>query len=284
MTNDQLTIRAGELSRELVTRPEDPGAHAELAEVTAKLGDYSSAIDHDARAWELRPSDPSPLFHILTLLVDSGKWLGAMTAYELVRETARPEAALALELAAAEVFRRIAGVFPPRGARPEADAMIDRLVASCRTRRASVKLAVARSLVDLGRIDDAVEVMDELRCEAPEDRAHLCFLRAIVCERAGDIEAAIGCYEQALALDARTDAALNLLALLVEAPEVSERIATLIAQLGPDVRDLPLVRFREAIYLRRIGDHDGATALLSRIASDRTSELGRMARQVLASC
>lgn len=285
-TDDHLTSRADELARQLSTRPEDSSTHAELADVTAKLGDYASAIDHDARAWELRPGDPSPIFHILTLLVDSGKWLGAMTAFEIVRESARPETAFALDFAATQVFRRIVGVFPPRGAHADADRLVDRLVASSRLRRAAIQVEVARALIDLGRLAEAGQLLEDLEGDAAL-RAHVWFLRAVLCERAGDDAGAIAGYELALDLDAqRTDAVLNLLSLLVEspAPDATARTAALLAQLAPAVRDLPLVRFREAIYLRRSGDHDGATALLSKLAMDRSTELGRMARQVLASC
>jgi thioredoxin-like negative regulator of GroEL len=287
METDRLQTRANELRRQLAERPDDVAARAELARVTAELGDYASAIDHDAQAWTRCPEDPMPMLHMLGMLVDSGKWLGALVAIEIARTGAHPDTALVLDLAATEAFRQIGGVFPPRGARPEADAIIDRLVASCRMRRVSLQAAIARTLIDLGRTTEAATLLDQAR-EVTEtsDLAHVCFLKGLLCERAGDLAGAATLYQQAHDLDGRTDAALNLLSILVESPEpaAATQTAALLARLGSPLRELPLVRFREAIHLRRIGDHDAATTLLSPIACDHSSELGRMARQVLASC
>ncbi len=289
MSTDQLAVRAAELRQQLSDRPEDPQACAELATVTAQLGDYASAIDHDARAWALRPDDPAPIQHILAILVDSGKWLGAMTAFEIVRQGARAETAFALDLAAAQVFRRITNVFPPRGAHQDADRLIERLVANSCERSVAAQTAVVRSLIDLGRISDASALLERIATAtaSTNDRAHIYFLRAALCERAGDSVAAISFYEQALALDARrSDAAINLISMLLESPDpdASTRIATVLSRLDASVRELPEVRFNEAIHLRRIGEQEDARALLALVAADRTTELGRVARQVLASC
>lgn len=285
MNNHQLTLRAEQLRTLLREHPNEARACIELAEVTAQLGDYASAIDHDARAWTLAP-DPKAILHVLGILVDTGKWLGAMTAFELVRDTARPDTALVLDLAATHVIRQLIGVFPPRGMRPEADTVIDRLVRDCRSYPVANQLSVLRTLIDLGRTAEATQVVAQLQAVEPSDRAQVCFLRGVLSERAGDVATAAARYEESLALDPnRVDAALNLMTVLLESPDSdSTRIGALIEMLDPAIRTDPGVRFNEALYLRRIGESDRATALLSSIASDRTTELGRLARQVLASC
>ncbi|MBA2539388.1 MAG: hypothetical protein H0V17_07130, partial [Deltaproteobacteria bacterium] len=82
------------------------------------------------------------------------------------------------------------------------------------------------------------------------------------------------------------DAAINLISVLLESPDpkASRRITSLLSELDVSVREMPEVRFNEAIHLRRIGEHAKARALLTIIAGDRSTELGRVARQVLASC
>lgn len=285
METDRLQTRANELRQQLAERPDDVQARNQLAQVTAELGDYASAIDHDARAWMLAPDDPSSMLHILGMLVDSGKWLGALVAIEVARPGAHPDTAFVLDVVATQAFRQIGGVFPPRGARPEADAIVDRLVTSARTRPVAVRAAVARTLIDLGRTVEAASLLDQPREAEAADLAHVCFLRGLLCERAGDLAGAATLYTQAYDLGARADAALNLLAILVEspAPAAITHTVALLARLAPILRDHPLVRFREAIHLRRIGERDAATALLSPIACDHASELGRRAREVLAS-
>ncbi len=288
MNTDQLAARANELRTQLTARPEDARVSAELAYVIAQLGDYASALDHDARAWASCPNDPTPILHMIGILVDSGKWLGAMVAFEIVREGVPPDTAFALDLAATQVFRQIGGMFPPRGSRPEADVLIDRLVASCRTRPDALQLAVARTLIDIGRLSDGAALIARLGSETAEagSLAHVCFLRGVLCERAADDMGAVSNYEQSLALAVRPDAAINLISILLEVPgaEATTRLGEVLALLGADMRDLPLVRYYEAMYLRRAGHQDSAVALLSRIAIERDTELGRMARQVLASC
>jgi tetratricopeptide (TPR) repeat protein len=202
-----------------------------------------------------------------------------------VREGASAETAFVLDLAATQMLRRITGVFPPRGASEDADRVIDRVVGASRNRRAGIQLSVARGLIDLGRIAEATAVIEAIAANTDEESAQLCVLRGALCERTRDLAGAISFYEQALALDGtRADAAINLISVLLESPEQAAcaRIAAVLSGLAPDVRAIPELRFNEAIYLRRIGDPDRARALLSSIAADH--ELGRLARQVLASC
>ncbi len=282
-------IRAEELQRRLRDTPDDSHARVELAKLAVRLGDYASALDHDARAWDLRPNEPAPIQHMIAVLVESGKWLGAMAAIDLVRQGACAETGFALDLAATQVIRKLVGVFPPRAAHRDADNVVDRLVAGASGRCIGVQIAVVRALIDLGRILEASLLLERSSNaeSTAEERAQLCSIGGVLRERGGDLAGAIALYEQALVLDARqADAAINLISALLElgVPDTFTRIATLLMNLDPAVRRTPAVRFNEAIYLRHIGELEQAKALLESLAEDRSTELGRIARQVLISC
>jgi Flp pilus assembly protein TadD len=256
--------------------------HARLAVAAAREGDFATAIDHDARAFASEPGDPAPIHHLIAMLLDCGKWIGAMAAIELVKERpVTPEVELALDLAACEVMRKIAGTFPPAGMREDTDAIIERLVSG--NHDLATRLAIARMLVDLNRVAEARRILAATEPETPEDRGNAAFLRGVLCEREGDLANARVMYELALAIDAhRGDAAINLVSMLLRDGDTAS-ISALLDGLDPKVRAMPELRFNEAMYLRRIGRVDAARAILSEVATPH-SEIGRIAKQVLIAC
>ncbi len=262
-----------------------------LGLASAQVAEFGEAITSYAHAFEARPGDARPIQGLMMMFAEVGKWLGAMAALEMSRNgEPPPNVAITLDLVMVHLLRQIGGSFPQRAIAEDVDKAVDKLVSDAVKRAPGVQLVVARTLLDLGRLDDVgklVERLDKISL-APAERANLVYIRGAVAERAGDRVAALAHYEEALDGDPeRGDACANALAIVLAdgSPAAFAKMDRLLATVSPQIRgSMPELLLNEAIYLVRSGRPNEAPPKFRRIL-DITGGEGRvaaLARQALA--
>jgi thioredoxin-like negative regulator of GroEL len=151
-----------------------------------------------------------------------------------------------------------------------------------------VQLVGARTLVDVGRIDEATHLVDRLEKVQLEttDRATVLFLRGHIAERGKDRMNALTFYEQALAIDpTRADAAANAISVLLGdgSPTAFAKIEQILAKVPASHRSRPELVFNQAIYLVRSGKPAEGKAQLERLVAALPGDhpLGHLAKQAV---
>jgi tetratricopeptide (TPR) repeat protein len=279
---------AGVLRQVVAETPHDYDALLNLANACAQLGDYAGAISHYARAFEADPSQTRTIQNLMNMFADVGRWLGALAALELTRtDEAPPAVAVALDVARLHMIRLIADTFPAPDVGASPDEAVVNAVASASARGSAIQLAVARMLVDLGRLDDASRFLDQIERRPLEaaDRAVVLFLRGVLARHAQDPAAALALFEQALATDpTRADACVNATQLLLEqgTSTAFAKVAALIDRV-PVERRTPELLFNEAACLARLERPEEARALLERVIriTGGAGRIGQVARDAL---
>jgi len=271
--------------------PNDGDALLNLASASAQLADYGEAITFYSRAFDKNPNDQRPIQNLIAMYAELGKWLGAVAALELSRKgEPPPEVAVALDLVMVHLVRLIATKFPQPTIAPDADEAVANLVANALRRAPATQLVVARTLIDLGRIDDAkrLALQTERQPLDETNRASLLYIKGFFAERDGDKQRALELYLQALAVDAsRLDATVNAISLLLEdgSPAAFTQIGTLLDKVPAPLRSSnPELMFNESVYLARTNRRLEAKAHLERIIRLTNGEgrAGELARQALA--
>lgn len=282
---------AAVLRQVIAEHPRDVDALLNLATAASQSGDYGDAITYYAKAFDANPADQRPIRNLLTMFAEVGKWLGAMAALELSRTgEPPPEVAVTLDLVMVHLVRLVSDTFPPPGVADDADEAVRNLVANAAKRPAPTQLVAARTLVDMGRLAEAKQLLAKAQTQAAAgaERGNARYLEGFFAEQDGDKPRAIACYVQAVDADpARADAAVNAISLLLEdgSPSALARIGALVAQVAPEERrgNVNLL-FNEAIYLGRSGRIDDARTNLERIQkiTGGDGRIAAMARQALA--
>ncbi len=274
---------AAVLRQVVAEAPHDAEAQMNLATAAAQTGDYGQAIESYSRAFDENPSDGRPIQLLLQMFAEVGKWLGAVAALELSRKgEPPPPVAVALDLVMVHLVRLISVRFPKPGVGDDADEAVTSLVRSARGRGIGTQVVVARTLIDVGRTDEARELIAHLSGQArsDQDRGHARYLEGFLAEKAGDHEVALQRYGQALAVDPfRVDACINAVSLLLEngTPAALARIPGLVDQVPATSRNKSSeLLFNHALYLSRVGETAAARANLERILQVTAGE-GRLA-------
>ena len=258
----------------LAEHPELPDAHVNLGVAAVQRADYGEAITHYARALALRPTDPRPLQSLLTMFVEVGKWLGAISAVELSRTgDPPPEVAVTLDLVMTDLIRRVATSFPHAGVTSDADETVDRLIANAARCSVGLQSTVARTLLEVGRVADAQRLVASSPVDnaSPRERAALEYVHAVIAEQAGDTLRARELYGRALRGDPEAaEAAVNLVSLLLQdgSPQAFAEIERALAQVSPGRRNaVPELLFNEAVFHARSKRRDAARATFERLLS-----------------
>jgi len=248
-------------------------------------------LEH-ARAFDLDPSDRRPIHQLMEMFAEMGKWLGAIAALELAKQgSPPPEVSVALDLAMIELVGIVADRYPAANTDREADATIGRLVSNATARGVKLQLVVARSLIDIERVDEAKQLVATIGGAGEltaQDRGNLHYVEGLIAERERDAQRALERYERALAADpARVDAAVNATSLLLEegTPEAFARIGTLVTEVAPLARaGSPELLFNEAFYhLRDERPAEGRVRLEQVLAlTGGAGHLAELARGALA--
>ena len=281
------TGRAGDAAavlRQVVSEaPHDADAQMNLATASVQTGDYGQAIDSYSRAFDENPADQRPIQGLIQMFAEVGKWLGAVAALELSRKgEPPPQVAVALDLVMVHLVRLISVRFPKPGVGEDADVAVESVVKSAKARGVGTQVVVARTLVDVGRLDEARDLIEHLAGQArsDQDRGHARYLEGFLAEKGGDPQVALQRYTQALAADPfRVDACVNAVSLLLEnnTPEALARIPELVDQVPAAARgQAPDLLFNHALYLSRTGQTALARANLERIVAITGGE-GRLA-------
>lgn len=160
----------------------DPALHQfGLAMLAAHDNDPPQALEHFARLFALRPTDPSPIAAMLEVYTEAGRVMGAMAVAELVRGRgdASPEGSVMMDLLDLHLLKALLKEFPARGTVDEADGAVDRLLATAARATPGLRLAAARTLIDCQRFDEARHTMRDVD-EGELDEAERAFLVEIV--------------------------------------------------------------------------------------------------------
>jgi tetratricopeptide (TPR) repeat protein len=280
------------LLEQVVTEtPQDRDAHINLATVAYRLGDLGGAMTGYARAFELDPSDPTPLQLLIEMFAEVGKWLGALSALELTRRgTPPPEVAVALDLASMQLLQLVASTYPEAGVDRRADDTVLDLLANVMQRGPRLQLSAAKALIDVGRITEATALVQRVAGDpelAPRERADVHYAEGLLAERARKLGAAVEHYTSALALDPTCiDAATNAVSVLlgIGTPEARTQIGPLLARVDADARAAsPTLAFNEARYHARSARVAEARSCLRRVLelTGDHGDLASLARQAL---
>ena len=274
---------AAAVLRQVVSEsPHDAEAQMNLATAASQTGDYGQAIESYARAFDENPADTRPIQALIQMFAEVGKWLGAVAALDLSRKgEPPPQVDAALDLVMLHLVRLISVRFPKPGVGEDADLAVASAVKSARARGIGTQVVVARTLIEVGRTDDARELVAHLagQAKSDQDRGHARYLEGFLAEKAGDSEGALLKYGQALAVDPfRVDACVNALSLLLEngSADALARIPGLVDQVPAATRSQHTeLLFNHALYLSRVGEPGAARANLERIVQLTGGE-GRM--------
>lgn len=264
---------AAAVLRQVVSEaPHDAEAQMNLATAASQTGDYGQAIESYSRAFDENPADIRPIQALLQMFAEVGKWLGAVAALELSRKgEPPPQVAVALDLVMVHLVRLISVRFPKPGIGEDADQAVASVVGSARGRGIGTQVVVARTLIDVGRVDEARDLIAHIagQAKSDQDRGHARYLEGFLAEKAGDNDLALQRYTQALAVDPfRVDACVNAVSLLLEnnTPAALARIPGLVEQVPAATRSQsPDLLFNHALYLSRSGEPALARANLERI-------------------
>src|SRR5262249_53504994 len=146
-------------------------------------------------------------------------------------------------------------------------------VRSAARRPVSVRLGVARALIDCRRHDDARRILAEALGQllSPTDRGNAEYVRGLIAERDDDPAGALAAYEASLAADPRRwDACCNAVTLLLSRgdPDALALAGALLARVPAVVKGAaPQLLFNDAVYLRRVGRPLQARAQAQRVLS-----------------
>jgi tetratricopeptide (TPR) repeat protein len=276
------------LRQAVFERPSDHEARLHLAAASVQIGDHTEAISHYARAFVAAPGDHRPIRSLIAMFADLGKWLGAGAAVQLARtESAPPAEALVLDLVFVHVGRLISGTYPEPGVNQMADHAIESLATTCKALGPAVQLVVAHTFVELGRLDAARRVVDEVEPTTDDERAARYIVEGALAEAAGDHPRAIDRYVDAQGASAeRTDASIKAIALLLRdpSPAARQQIAELLARIPAERRAVDAeLMVQEAAYLIDAGQLDAARALVQRVTrmTRGAGPIAERARQLL---
>lgn len=255
-----------------------------------KQQDLGDAVACFARAFDADPTDPKPIRSMMNMYGDAGRVLGAITLANLTRERHADEASrLAIDLMLLHLNQVLMGGYPPPHAVPDADEAVAAVLGSAARRPASVRLGVARALIDCQRHADAQRILDELDpALAPADAGNAAYVRGLIAQHADNVPAALEAYEAAVVADPRRwDACCNALTLLLERGDAVS-LAHAEQLLGRVPREIkgsaPQLLFNEAVYFHRVGRNDEARADIQRVivATQGEGELSALALELLA--
>jgi len=254
-----------------------------------KQQDLGDAVTCFARAFDRDPTDPKPIRSMMNMYGDAGRVLGAIALANLTRDRhPDEESQLAIDLMLLHLNQVLMGGYPPPNTVPDADAAVAAVIRSATTRSASVRLGVARALVDCQRHGDAQRILDALELTlAPSDAGNAAYVRGLIAQHAGDAAAALVAYEAALVADPRRwDACCNAVTLLLERGDAVSlaHAAALLGRVPPELKgSAPQLLFNEAVYLHRVGRNDEARAGIQRVivATQGEGELSALALELL---
>lgn len=251
-------------------RPDDTDVLLALGAAAAQVGDYGAAIASYACAFDRKPSDDRPIDNLLHMFAHVGRWLGAAAALDLSRQgTPPPDVEVALDMVQVRLVRLIANGFPERRLDADTDRTVERLRANARGRSSETLLVVAKTLLELGRDDEARESVEEVAARGDvtgSELGLLRFLEGVFAERSGDRATALERYAAALAADPlATDACTNAVSLLLEAGRLDEIPAWLARVPAHAQRASPRLLFNESVYLARTQRKAEALARLERV-------------------
>lgn len=258
-----------------------------LGAASAQLGDYGEAIVRYSKSFEINPSDARPLQNLIGMFADVGRWLGASAALDLSRNgDPPPEVEVALDLCSLHITRLIAVRFPKHGIADDVDKTVANAIEHSQRRSPAMQITVARTLIDLHRVDEARKIVDRLAKVQlePQDRGHVCYLRGLLAEQKGDKRGAADLYAQALAADGqRIDALINASSLMLEANDL-DKLEQLFAGATPGAQRVPEVLLNQAVFLERRGKRAESRAQLERILELTKGEgpIAATARKALA--
>jgi tetratricopeptide (TPR) repeat protein len=255
-----------------------------------KQQDLGDAVTCFARAFDTDPTDPKPIRSMMNMYGDAGRVLGAIALANLTRDRHADETSrLAIDLMLLHLNHVLMGGYPPPNASPDADEAVDAVIRSAATRPASVRLGVARALIDCQRHVDAQRILDELDpALAPTDAGNAAYVRGLIAQHAGDVPAALAAYEAAVIADPRRwDGCCNALTLLLERGDAVSlaHAEQLLGRVPPEIKGTaPQLLFNEAVYLHRVGRNDEARADIQRVivATQGEGELSALALELLA--
>jgi tetratricopeptide (TPR) repeat protein len=239
-----------------------------LGIAAAKAGDYGEAIGAFGQALDINPSDQRTVQYLMNMFADVGRWMGALAALDLSRRDDQPgHVSVLFDLATVHIYRLIAAKFPGPGIGRDPDEAVKRLMVDSMQRSPAVQLVAARTLADVGRLDEARQLADRLDkiIVDPTERAGVLYLRGTLVDKR-DRPAALALYEQALAADpTRGDAAANAISCLLEdgSPQAFAKIQTVLATVDRGQRGRAELVFNEAIYLARTNRVPEARAKLA---------------------
>ena len=239
----------------------DVGALNGLASTRYRQGDVHGASENLARAWDANPNDAQPIRNLLNMFGEAGRLLGAYAFMNLVREkpSLPEELGVALDLLGLQLSTMLQREFQDARVLADGDVTARRLVATVRKRAPKVQLGAARALIDVGRIEEAkqlVAAMEKLPLDEA-DRANRLYVMGLIAIAEKDQGRALEAYALAVETDgARWDAACNAVSLLLENGDAQalDRIAHLLSRVPIGLRrTTPPLLINEAVYLSRIG-------------------------------
>jgi len=255
-----------------------------------KQQDLGDAVTAFARAFDRDPTDPKPIHSMMNMYGDAGRVLGAIALANLTRDRhPDEESQLAIDLMLLHLNHVLMGGYPPPGAAPDADEAVAAVIRSANRRSASVRLGVARALIDCRRHGDAQQLLDTLEpALAPVDAGNAAYVRGLIAQHAGNAAAALAAYEAAVIADPRRwDACCNALTLLLERGDAVAlaHAGQLLGRIPAEIKgSAPQLLFNEAVYLHRVGRNDEARANIQRVivATQGEGELSALALELLA--
>lgn len=272
--------------------PSDAAAHNGLASARYRQGNVTGASLSLAHAWDANPNDSQPIRNLVSMFGDAGRMLGAYAYANLVREKQPlPEQlAIALDLLGLQLTTALQRDLQDPRMLADGDLTARRLVANVRKRPPRAQLGAARALVDVGRLDEAKQLVAALEKQPLDetDRANRLYVMGMVAAAEKDMGRALEAYALSVETDGtRWDACCNAISLLLESADEQSmtRIGKLVARVPIGLkRTTPPLLINEAIWMSRTGRKDEARKNLEGVLvlTRGEGQLAQLARQIIA--
>lgn len=270
--------------------PADLQALNGVATARFRQGDADGASTFFARAFDENPLDPAPIHSLMNMYAEAGRLLGAIAFANLMKDRSPgDELQVLLDVLLLQLTKLLLHQFPGPNIIGDADDTVRHLMATAKKRPPRVRLGVARALIDIKRSEEAQHIADELDTTplGESDRANLLYVKGLLATEKGDKAAALLAFTQSVEIDPRRwDACANAISLLLDegGDDALTGIGALLLRVPLDVkRTAPQLLLNEAIYLRRLGQNDGARHNLEMVIAGLRGhgELAALAKQIL---
>jgi Flp pilus assembly protein TadD len=165
--------------------PNDPSHHFNLAELYRRQGNREMAIEQLKKSLRLAPNYPDALNNLAGLELASGDFLDALgTIQQLLKINPR----------SAQAYCNLGVLLAAAGDSHSSETALRNAIALA-PESPRARFHLANNLITLGKLDEAEDLIRELRCAEAEDRISLKLTHVRILERKGEIDSAAAILE-----------------------------------------------------------------------------------------